>query len=538
MQDESSGYDVVVIGAGLAGSVLADRLSAGGASVLVIEAGAETPPPVLGGGLLSKIRTRLRQGPLGRPGPNRWPSLIHWEGRDLPAMMGFGPGGSSTLYGAALARFRRRDFAVDDTGPCGSEAAGYLPNDWPLDFDAFRDWYARAEALMRVSGVPDPLDVDDDARLAPPPAISPRDRAFVDALKSNGTHPYPIHTGMDRLPGCNECQGFRCERGCKADGWSRALAPAVAAGRVTLRHNLAVRDIQRAGNGFRIVTAALDPARPGQALEQAGAGAGEDIRAGQVVLAAGALSTPLILARAGLWDGSPPDLLGRGLMFHLSEFFAVIGETGLRAEGPRKVIALRDYYDIDGVPHGEIQSVGASPNAGMIAQYLKAEAARLGLGRLGLALEGLRIPAAMAAGYFEEAGLFSTIVEDYPRHENRITDGAPDAPLGQVRIAYKVPKEAAARAARLRQLSKAAFAPNRVVFLSRPSTPNWGHPMGTARMGQAPEASVTDTEGRVWGQPGLRIADASLFPSAGGTNPGLTVVANALRIAEGMLKAG
>jgi choline dehydrogenase-like flavoprotein len=57
------------------------------------------------------------------------------------------------------------------------------------------------------------------------------------------------------------------------------------------------------------------------------------------------------------------------------------------------------------------------------------------------------------------------------------------------------------------------------------------HQAGTCRMGEDPARSVTDPRGRVHGQRHLWIADASLHPTNGGYNPGLTVMANAYRIA-------
>jgi choline dehydrogenase-like flavoprotein len=50
------------------------------------------------------------------------------------------------------------------------------------------------------------------------------------------------------------------------------------------------------------------------------------------------------------------------------------------------------------------------------------------------------------------------------------------------------------------------------------------HQMGTCKMGSTPETGVVDTCGRVWGTERLYVADASIFPSACGVNPMLTVM--------------
>ena len=56
--------------------------------------------------------------------------------------------------------------------------------------------------------------------------------------------------------------------------------------------------------------------------------------------------------------------------------------------------------------------------------------------------------------------------------------------------------------------------------------------MGTTRMGNNPDTSVTDAQGRVHGVENLYIAGSSLFPAAAGAHPTLTIVALSLRLAD------
>jgi choline dehydrogenase-like flavoprotein len=60
------------------------------------------------------------------------------------------------------------------------------------------------------------------------------------------------------------------------------------------------------------------------------------------------------------------------------------------------------------------------------------------------------------------------------------------------------------------------------------------HPMSTARMGADPATSVTDPDGAVRGTDGLYVADGSLLPGSVGVNPMMTIIACALRVAEGV----
>jgi choline dehydrogenase-like flavoprotein len=61
---------------------------------------------------------------------------------------------------------------------------------------------------------------------------------------------------------------------------------------------------------------------------------------------------------------------------------------------------------------------------------------------------------------------------------------------------------------------------------------NLGHPCGTCRAGDDPETSVVDADCRAHCIDNLYVVDASFMPSSGGANPGLTVIANALRVAD------
>jgi choline dehydrogenase-like flavoprotein len=57
------------------------------------------------------------------------------------------------------------------------------------------------------------------------------------------------------------------------------------------------------------------------------------------------------------------------------------------------------------------------------------------------------------------------------------------------------------------------------------------HLMGTCRMGDDPQDSVVDADGRSWDIPNLWICDGSIFATSGGVNPSLTIQALACRIA-------
>jgi choline dehydrogenase-like flavoprotein len=63
------------------------------------------------------------------------------------------------------------------------------------------------------------------------------------------------------------------------------------------------------------------------------------------------------------------------------------------------------------------------------------------------------------------------------------------------------------------------------------------HPAGTCRIGVNPATSVTGADHQLHDVPGLYVVDASSFPGSSGVNPQLTIMAMALRAADGMAKA-
>ena len=58
------------------------------------------------------------------------------------------------------------------------------------------------------------------------------------------------------------------------------------------------------------------------------------------------------------------------------------------------------------------------------------------------------------------------------------------------------------------------------------------HQAGTLRFGPDPATAVLDLDCKAHGIDNLYVTDASFFPSIGAVNPTLTIVANALRIAD------
>jgi choline dehydrogenase-like flavoprotein len=83
---------------------------------------------------------------------------------------------------------------------------------------------------------------------------------------------------------------------------------------------------------------------------------------------------------------------------------------------------------------------------------------------------------------------------------------------------------------------KDALKPCRFVLIKQATNNQMmAHACGTCRFGLDSRNSVLDRNNRAHGLENLYVVDSSFFPSSAGTNPGLTIAANALRVAESML---
>jgi choline dehydrogenase-like flavoprotein len=87
----------------------------------------------------------------------------------------------------------------------------------------------------------------------------------------------------------------------------------------------------------------------------------------------------------------------------------------------------------------------------------------------------------------------------------------------------------------MRDLAAAAFRKAGYPVIKAPRPVEFWHETGGAVMGVDPAASVVDANGQVHGVEGLYVADASVLPSAGAVNTGLTIIALAMRTGDAIL---
>jgi choline dehydrogenase-like flavoprotein len=414
-----------------------------------------------------------------------------------------------------LERFEPSDFS-----PAGSDLQS--AEKWPISYQEFVPYYRRAEHLYGVRGTRDPLCPEDDSELLEPPPLTECDADFVESLKASGMHPYRVHVAFAYKPGCTECLGHVCPRRCKGDAKTICLEPALATGNASLIDRCEVERLEADADRVHAIIGQRD----GQAVS---------IRARIVVLAAGAYFSPLLLLKSSnqFWPNglaNASGLVGRNLMFHVSDFITVWPRKKLSMAGPRKTIAFRDFYSYGGQKLGSVQSTGISVGYGYVVYFLKNAFDRSRWHWLKPVRPLLRIPAYLASLLFGRATVFATNMEDRPYHDNRILLD-PNAP-GHLRFEYTVHDELRTRIKLMRKLLKQAFAQHRSIITGQEVSLNYGHPCGTCRFGNDPSTSVLDPNNRAHGLENLYVVDASFMPTSGGANPSLTIAANALRVAD------
>ena len=322
-----------------------------------------------------------------------------------------------------------------------------------------------------------------------------------DRLAALGLHPSSVPLAVDLERWLSRARtpwdAFPDTNGGKRDAESAALTQALAQDNVTLRTGARVRRLLRgAGNRLR-----------GVELES-----GEVIEAGLVALAAGAVqSAALLLASAdescptGLANRS--DQVGRNFMNHNCSAVLALHPLRKNPSVYQKTLMLNDFY-LSGGPGGE--PLGNIQLLGKIS------------GPILRASSGL--PGPLADWIAARSIDLYAMSEDLPNPASRVT-----LKNGQIVLDWQRSnmQAHAALVSRLKRLLRKAGYP---VVVAKPfdrRTPS--HQCGTARMGDDPGASVTDSFGRSHDHPNLFITDAALLPTSAAVNPALTVAALALR---------
>jgi choline dehydrogenase-like flavoprotein len=525
---ERVAWDVIVVGTGMGGGMLGHSLARAGRNVLFVEKGRSTLPGVPG-----TIRSAMPElvEPLAARSPETYLDALSRGGRSTDEVedvsgrftkrfvpfVGSGTGGSSALYGMVCERFFARDFTPRQNFHDPGEST--VPEAWPITYDELLPWYAQAEKLLRVRGQPDPLRPEaTDAKLPAAPPFSPDNQPVVDYLTARGLHPYHLPMACDYTDECATCQTYLCNRSCKNDAARNCVLPAVE------EHGAALL------TQCRVVRLEADRTHVQHVICEHPAGS-LSLRGKVVVLAAGALATPVLLlnSRSGDWPrglANNSDLVGRNLMRHLLDPIEIWPQPDSKITAANKEIGLNDFYFFEGQKYGTVQSFGAIPPMEWLINRP---------GPQGKALRLMRPAVRRVYEKFFTGGLIlAAMMEDLPYSDNRVllSDDPGSDGRQRLRIQYRLHANEIQRHAEFLRLFKGVLKPFRKRALgSGKDNSNVGHVCGTCRFGTDPASSVLDAQNRAHTVDNLYVVDTSFFPSSAGLNPSLTVAANALRVA-------
>lgn len=520
--------DVLIIGAGASGGVVALRLAEAGFSVVCLEQGRWHDRADYRGAHPDWELTARQQwsaSPNIRALPEDY--AVDDADSDVSPLMFAGVGGSMLLFAGAWPRMLPSDFRV--------RTLDGVADDWPLTYAELRPYYERTDRQFGVSGLGgDPAYPPGEDPPLPPLPIGPGGLKVARAHSRLGWHWWPEPNAIlsAAYQGRNPCvQRGTCMQGCNEGAkastdlthWPQAIA---LGARLVTGARVQRLEVDRAG----LVTGATWIDDDGNERFQP---------AGVVVLAANAIGTARLLLNStspahpdGLANSS--GLVGRRLMMHP---FANV--TGLFDENLESwqghfgcSIESFEFYETD-ERRGFVRGAkwGLAPTGGPINAALPSRAGEQVWG----ADHHLHIRNRFGRG--ASWGLFG---EDLPDEDNRVTlsAGAVDAtgmPIPELH--YKVSENS--RRLLDFHIDKASEslveAGAHTIEVDRLMRYSGWHLLGTARMGRDPATSVLDEWNRSHDVANLFVVDGSCFVTSGGVNPTSTICALALRAADRMV---
>lgn len=520
--------DVVVIGSGPSGGVVASQLAERGLRVVCLEQGDWVNPTDYPANFPEwelLIQKKWSHEPNVRALPSDYPLDVAQS--DISPVMFNAVGGSSIYFGAHWPRLMPSDFRV--------KTLDGVADDWPISYEELAPYYARIDQLIGVSGVPgDPAYPDHDDYPLPPLPLGAAGLKAAASANALGWHwwPGPNAIPSQKFRDLSQCARWGvCEWGCpesaKASSdvawWPHALRSGA-----TLITGARARRVETGPDGRATGVTWLD--RAGDEHFQA---------ARAVVMCANGIGTPRLLLMSdsaqhpnGLANSS--GLVGKNLQLHPNcAVFGYYDEDLESWRGPAgQLVQSMEFYETrdehDFVRGSKLHAV---PTPGPLNAV---EVARdLPFGEL------WGEPIHDIVRRHRRGFVWAANVEDLPEEHNAVrlsSDQVDSHGLPAPRIEYRMSENTRRilrfTVERMEELHQAGGATAMHSLEVIPDQP--GHLLGTARMGDDPATSVTNSWGQAHDVDNLFIADGSIFVTSGSANPTATISALALRVADGI----
>ena len=557
-------YDAIVIGTGAGGGTLALHLAQAGKKILILERGSFMPQEKLNWDTSAVFLD------------NRYHTKETWQDKDgkpLRPQQAYFVGGQTKVYGAAMFRMRAQDFGV-------VQHKGGISPAWPITYADMEPFYTRAEDLFHVHGdlgsapsVPggygssfDPTEPFHSCKY-PYPAFTnePRMQIIEDDVRKLGIHTFPIPLGLKRNEAnplaskcvrCDTCDGYPCLVHAKSDADINCIRQIMHWPNVTLMTKSRVTRLLTNSTGTAITE--VEVFHSGEDRSTATYGAAF------FALCAGAInSAVLLLASAndkhpqGLANRS--DQVGRNFMYHQADALLAIGSER-NEDSYTKTWGTNDFYFRDSdpaypFPLGQVQPVGsfhfemmkgdAPPlTPGFLLETMKHHAVPWWLTTEDLPDPNNRVtlhnttPLSVESKQPGVAGAHPSGDTGHSNEAETVSEAAP----GRIQLSYTPNNVESFNRLKDRWvdvLKRAGHAttsvPLHAYFKKRIPLEGVGHQNGTCRMGTDPATSVLDPQCKAHDLDNLYVVDASCFVSASAVNPSLTIIANAIRVADHLL---
>jgi len=510
-------FDIIVVGSGAGGGTLASACASAGKNVLLVERGGLTgfnndAAALQPSSLHDEFSTLIQKQPYDD-------RSIALNSRPAQLYMGGLIGGGTTVYGGALLRPHPADFSP------GRYYAQRIPrevHDWPVSYESFEPWLKAAERLYRVADVRDPrspgapqdsstvesLKSDESAVPAVGRGVIPLARINEKLIRSAwnaGLNPYRLPLAIDasKCLRCDNCAGFVCPTGARRSSGQLVRECINRGDSLTLKTHCEADQLER-GVGGRL---------SGLWLKDRVTGSRVRYTAKRYILSAGAIGSAALLLKSGF----DHPMIGRNYMMHYSPISIglFLRSTGATQTFIKQIGSSDYYFGTRDLPEkmGIVQSLPA-PGPWMMAKT------------------GMKwVPHWLLNTLRSRMLPLVGIVEDLPNPDNRVSLNQ----SGTIQLRHQFSDYDRTRGAELsRRMSDLLKSTGAVHCVSglRPSQEHVAHQCGTIRFGLSRDYAVADAECRLFDQPDVFVVDGSFMPTSLGVGPSLTIIANALRVAE------
>lgn len=535
-------HDIAIVGAGIAGAMMAYRLARKGLNVVILEAGHEGESRTEMVRRFAEANAKIPSSPyndeisyIKAPAPTVINDTYYdQQGPDkFKSTYLRRTGGSTWHWLGNVPRFIPSDFKIKSRFGVGC--------DWPIGYDELEPWYCEAEEEIGVSGNHQEWNGLYGGYRSKPFPMNPIALSFGDAIlyekidgsvvneteiKVNSTPQARNSTTYDGRPAClgsSSCVPI-CPFGAKYDA-SVHVKKALDAGSVLMERCLVTR-IEGDNSGAEVVALHY----------RTWDGEFGTVKAKRYVIAAHSIETAKLLLMSRVANSS--DQVGRNLMDHLNgSAGAILPDPVYPFRGPLTTSGIDSFRD------GSFRETEAAFRMSMGNNaWGRMEAPQKTLSNL-VHVEGVFGKELRKKLRDRVTRMFriSYSTEMLPNPENRVVLSTEldsnDLPKPKIHMSieeYNYKAFLTARNVIADIFEKLGAVETK--FDDVKAYKGAGHIIGTCKMGDDPSKSVVDSNCRSHDMHNLYIVGASVFPTGGTANPTLTIAALALRTAETIVK--